>query len=57
MSEVMEASHKASMNLRFVEREIDGRKIRILQQMFVPKDWSKPGAEEFWLDVPLHESA
>lgn len=65
MSEqAMTATHTASMNLRFIEREVvvsqtaEGvgicRKMRILQQMFVPKDWST-GLDEFWRDVPFIE--
>jgi len=38
------------MNLRFVMR--DGK--RILQQMFLPNDWSTH--DEEWRDVPLAES-
>lgn len=59
MSDTMVATHTASMNLRFVEREVHEpcgvdqtwayRTVRVLQQMMVPKDWSKH--EEFWLDV------
>jgi hypothetical protein len=64
MSEAMTATHKATMNLRFIEREvcvgqpIDLQPIyerrRVLQQMFVPKDWSA-GLNEFWQDVPFVE--
>lgn len=52
MSTVMEVTHTASMNLRFIERAVspDGRTGRFLQQMFVPKDWSK--YDEEWRDVP-----
>ena len=64
MNEVaMVVTHTATMNLRFIEREIavsqtpgselwTYRKVRILQQMFVPKDWGT-GLDEFWLDVPF----
>ena len=62
--QAMTATHTTSMNLRFIEREVavsqspDGvwtyRKVRILQQMFVPKDWST-GLDEFWRDVPFIE--
>ena len=49
----MIGTHKPSMNLRFIEREIDGRIVRILQQMFIPDDWANhPELEEFWRDVP-----
>lgn len=60
----MAATHKPSMSLRFVEREIHepapelgpgvgrSRRIRVLQQMKVPEDWNKH--EEFWQDVPLY---
>ena len=60
----MTSTHKPSMNLRFVEREIhepapelgDGigriRRVRVLQQMMIPEDWNKH--EEFWLDVPIY---
>lgn len=65
MTEAMTASHTSTMNLRFIEREIavsqtpgseiwTFRKVRILQQMFVPKDWST-GLDEFWMDVPFVE--
>lgn len=66
MSEqVMAVSHQPTMNLRFIEREVavsqtpgselwTYRKVRILQQMFVPKDWST-GLEEFWQDVQFVE--
>ena len=53
-----------TMNLRFIEREVatgqdasgvwQYRKVRILQQMFVPKDWNT-GLNEFWQDVPFVE--
>jgi hypothetical protein len=59
----MTPSHTVSMNLRFIEREVViehkppalpvYRKVRILQQMMVPHDWSKH--EEFWQDVPFVE--
>lgn len=49
-SVAMTPSHKPSMNLRFVMR--DGK--RILQQMFLPNDWSTH--DEEWRDVPLAES-
>jgi hypothetical protein len=63
--QAMAVSHKASMNLRFIEREIASgkdtetgqwlyRKVRILQQMFVPIDWST-GLNEYWSDVPFVE--
>ncbi len=62
--QAMIATHTASMNLRFIEREVVisqdasgvgiSRKLRILQQMFVPKDWST-GLDEFWRDVPFIE--
>jgi hypothetical protein len=62
--QAMTATHTASMNLRFIEREVavsqdaEGvwtyRKVRILQQMFVPKDWST-GLNEFWRDVRFVE--
>ena len=66
MSETMKATHKASMNLRFVEREItepvpgrpelaQWRRMRVLQQMMVPHDWTKH--EEFWQDVPCFNEA
>ena len=60
----MTATHSPSMNLRFVEREINEpapelgegigriRRIRVLQQMMVPKDWNTQ--DEFWQDVPLY---
>ena len=60
----MAATHKPSMILRFVEREISEpapehgpgfsryRRIRVLQQMMVPEDWKTH--EEFWQDVPLY---
>ena len=64
----MTATHKPSMNLRFVEREITVPQpdlgpdiatictVRVLQQMMVPKDyWSKH--DEFWQDVPLYDEA
>lgn len=60
-SAAMEVTHKLSMNLRFVERDVadrqleDGtwvyKKVRVLQQMYVPNDWSKH--DEFWRDVPF----
>ena len=43
------ASHKPTMNLRFVLR--DGK--RILQQMFVPEDWNR--FKEYWRDIELRE--
>lgn len=57
----METTHEATMGLRFVERDIPApehgegisRKVRILQQMFVPKNWHKHDME--WRDVPLSE--
>lgn len=63
--QAMIATHTASMNLRFIEREIavsqtpgseiwTYRRVRILQQMFVPKDWST-GLDEYWQDVPFIE--
>ncbi len=62
--QAMIATHTASMNLRFIEREVvvsqDASgvgisiKLRILQQMFVPKDWSTC-RDEFWRDVPFIE--
>lgn len=63
----MASTHKPSMNLRFVEREIhepaqefgEGfahtRRIRVLQQMMIPDDWCKH--DEFWQDVPLYTEA
>jgi len=64
MSEVLAVSHQPTMNLRFIKREIATgqddtgkwlyRKVRILQQMFVPKDWST-GLNELWRDVPFVE--
>ncbi len=55
--QAMEASHTNSMNLRFIERSVPSpehgegisRKVRILQQMMVPKDWNKH--DIFWQDV------
>lgn len=61
----MAATHKASMNLRFVERlvreeshlygpnVVTSRKVRVLQQMMVPHDWEKH--DMFWQDVPLYD--
>ena len=43
----MAASHKPSINLRFVLR--DGK--RILQQMYYPNDWMKHAEE--WRDIKL----
>lgn len=43
------ATHKPSMNLRFVLR--DGK--RILQQMYYPVDWNTH--EEVWRDVMLYD--
>ena len=67
MSDAMTPSHKPSMNLRFVTRVIHehghelgphvakAREIRVLQQMMVPKDWSKH--DEYWQDVPCFDEA
>ena len=57
----MAQTHEATMALRFVERDVPvpehgegiSRKLRILQQMFVPVDWHKHDAE--WRDVPLSD--
>jgi len=66
MSEqAMAVSHLPTMNLRFIERDVavsmtpgselwTFRKVRILQQMFVPRDWST-GLNEYWQDVPFVE--
>ena len=63
----MTTTHSPSMNLRFVEREIHDpspelgegigrtRRIRVLQQMMVPKDWNTH--DEFWQDVPLYSES
>lgn len=48
--QVMTNSHNPTMNLRFVSRNINGKEVRILQQMMVPIDWDKH--EEFWKDIP-----
>ena len=50
---VMGVSHRPSMNLRFVKRLVEGRELRILQQMFYPNDWNTH--DEAWRDVPVHE--
>lgn len=55
---VMAATHYVSLGLRFVEREIPAgegvaRKVRILQQLYLPTDWTRH--EEEWRDVPLSE--
>lgn len=51
----MTTTHNPSVNLRFVEREIievsGVRRIRVLQQMMIPNDWSTH--DEYWQDVPL----
>ena len=49
---VMAQTHAPSMGLRFVEREVSpGRTVRILQQLYIPADWTR--YEEEWRDVPL----
>ena len=55
---VMAATHYVSPGLRFVEREIPAgegvaRKVRILQQLYLPTDWTRHEVE--WRDVPLVE--
>lgn len=57
----MATTHEATMGLRFVERAVPApelgegvaRKVRILQQMFVPKNWHAHDVE--WRDVPLSD--
>lgn len=54
-------THQATMGLRFVERHVDAvelganitRKVRILQQLFAPRDYATHEVE--WRDVPLSE--
>ena len=58
-SGVMAATHYSSNALRFVERAVPAgegvsRNVRILQQLFLPYDWTHH--EEEWRDVPLSDA-
>lgn len=56
---VMAVTHYSSNALRFVERAVPAsggtsRYLRILQQLFLPYDWTRH--KEEWRDVPLSDA-
>jgi len=51
-------THDPSMNLRFVIRKIDGKEVRVLQQMYIPRHWQQNlDREPFWQDIQCFNEA